>query len=420
MPDLRRTLHLIGPLADDGLLHLRARWRQQALTLLGIIWGATAVILLLSIGAGFYAFIDLGFKKTGDRHVIAAGQFTSTEMGGARPGRKIALEREDLERAQASTPTALRIGAQFQRGSVTARSPQRTRTTVIAAVTPEIQWIKIHAIERGRYIDTDDDRTHRRVAVLGANLVPIFYGDGDPLGQTIQIDGQPFEVVGSLRYKGAQLVTNNGLHDDMIFIPMGAAQRLFDTGDVVGALLAEPHRIDETEQMKAEIRAAIGARHRLDPSDEQAVDFFAMREAMDPMLILGTGLEILLGAIGTVILAMAGAGLANLMIATVNQRRVEFAVRRACGARRSDLVLQLLAETMVVVLAGGALGAAIAWGILAILNSLTLPPMMPVPRIESSVVITTVLVLMGVGLVSGIAPARAASRVDPASALRAL
>jgi putative ABC transport system permease protein len=420
LPDLRRTLRLIGPLADDGLLQLRARWRQQALTLLGIVWGSSAVILLLSIGAGFYGFIDLGFKKTGDRHLIAHGQFTSTEMGGTRPGRKIALEREDLERLRASAPSAALVGAQFQRGSISARTAQYTRTTVVAAVTPEIQRIKVHTIERGRYVDEDDDRSGRRVAVLGANLVPIFYGAEDPLGQTIHVHGRPFLVVGTLRQKGAQLVTNRGLHDDMIFIPMRAGQRLFGMGDEVGSILAEPYRVDETGLMQAEFRELVGARHHLDPDDEQAVDFFAMRDAMRPMLTLGIGLEVLLGAVGTVILFMAGAGLANLMVATVNQRRIEFAVRRACGARRSDLVLQLLVETLVVVLTGGVLGAAIAWALLAILNSLSLPPMIPVPRIATSVVVTTVLVLMGVGVVSGIAPARAASRVDPATALRAL
>ena len=417
-PDPARALGLFPSLAGDGVAELRAGWRQQVLTLLGIVWGAAAVILLLSIGAGFYSFIDLGFKKTGDRYVAVRGQFTSTEMGGARPGREIQLERADLERLRASVPSARLIGARFSRGGIAARTPLKTRSTVVGAVTPEIRKIQVHRIESGRFIDAEDDHWARRVAVLGANLVPIFFGDGDPLGQTIQVDGHPFIVIGTLRQKGNQLVTNNGLHDDMIFIPMSAGQRVFDVGDRVGTILADPHRVDETEQLKTEMLAVLRKFHRIAPEDDQAIDVYSMQEGQRPMKRLGIGLEILLGFVGTVILAMAGAGVANLMIAVVNQRRVELAMRRACGARRGDLQLQLLVETLVVVLAGGAIGAAIAVGLLTAIAQLPMPPFIPVPRLSPSVVVTTVLVLVGVGVVSGLAPARLASRVDPATAMR--
>ena len=417
MPDLRRTLRLLGPLADEGFVQLRAAWRRQALTLLGIVWGVAVVILLLSLGAGFYQFIDLGFKKTGDRYIDIHGQFTSTELGGARPGRKILLENEDLRRIRAGVPSARRIGAMYQR-SVAARTRLRTRSTVVCTNTPEVGRIKVHRIATGRYFDESDDRERRRVAVLGANLVPIFFGAGDPLGQTIQIDGHPFRVIGTLRWKGEQLMTNNGKHDDMIFIPLGAGQRLFDLDHAVGSVLVEPHRIDETEALKTELHRVLWDHHRLAPEEDQAIQIQSTREVMDPMLNMGIGLELLLGFVGTLILAMAGAGVANLMIAIVNQRRTELAMRRAFGARRGDLVLQLLVETLVVVLAGGLLGAAISCGLLFVLSLFPAPDFLPIPRLSTSVVVTTVLVLLAVGVVSGVAPARLASRVDPAAAMR--
>ena len=417
MPDLRRTLRLLGPLADEGLVQLSAAWRSQALTLLGIVWGVAVVILLLSLGAGFYQFIDLGFKKTGDRYIEVYGQFTSTELGGARPGRKIQLENEDLRRIRAGAPSARRVGAQFQR-AVGARTLQRTRNTVVSANTSEVGQIKGHRIATGRYFDEGDERERRRVAVLGANLAPIFFGTQDPLGRTIQIEGRPFRVIGTLLWKGEQLVTNNGKHDDMIFIPLGAGQRLFHLDDAVGSVLVEPHRIDESDALKAELRTVLWDRHRLAPEEDQAIQILAMRDIMDPMLRMGIGLEILLGFVGTLILAMAGAGVANLMIAIVNQRRNELAMRRAFGARRSDLVLQLLVETLVVVLAGGVLGATIACSLLFVVGLFPAPAFMPVPRLSASVVVTTVGVLLAVGVASGVAPARLASRVDPAAAMR--
>jgi ABC-type antimicrobial peptide transport system permease subunit len=180
LPDLGRPLRLLAPLADEALTQLRAGWRQQVLTLLGIVWGAAVVILLLSLGAGFYQFIDLGFKKTGDRYTSVDASFTSTEQGGARPGRKIVLEREDVERIRASAPAAGLVGAQYQRASV-ARTPRRTRSTVVCAATPDVRRIKVHQVERGRYFDDADDAAGRLVAVLGANLVETFFVVDDPV-----------------------------------------------------------------------------------------------------------------------------------------------------------------------------------------------------------------------------------------------
>ncbi len=418
MPEASRALRLLWPLAEDGLAQLRAQWRQHALTLVGIIWGAAAVVLLLSYGAGFYSLLDVGFKKTGDRYVVAWGRHTTTEMGGARPGRPIYLERDDLDRLRASAPSARYVAAEFQRGAVAARTPHRTRTAVLSAGTPDLQWIKVHRVQQGRFYDERDDLERRSFAVLGADLPAIYFADGQALGRTIHIEGWPFEVIGVLRKKGNQFVTNNGLHDEMIFIPMGRAQRLFDMGDQVGSLLANAYRRDEAAQVEVELRAAIVPFHRIDPDDEGALGVMSLPQLTHSFMQIAIGLELLLGFIGTVMLAMAGVGVANLMIAAVHQRRAELAMRRACGARSGDLTLQLLVETLVVVLAGGALGvaagASLAWAI----SLLPLPDMLPSPRVSPHVLVTSFSLLVAIGLVAGIAPARIASSVDPAAALR--
>ena len=418
MPEASRALHLLWPLCEDGLAQLRAQWRQHALTLVGIVWGAAAVVLLLSYGAGFYSLLDVGFKKTGDRYVAAWGRYTTTELGGARPGRPIVLERDDLDRVRAGTPSARYVAAEFQRGAVAARTPHRTRTAVLSAATPALQWIKVHRVERGRFYDERDDLQRRSVAVLGADLPEIFFADGRALGRTIHVEGWPFEVIGVLRKKGNQFVTNNGLHDEMIFIPMGRAQRLFDMGDGVGSLLVDAWRRDEAPQVETELRAAIAPFHRIDPDDEEALGVMSLPRLTSTFMQIGIGLELLLGGIGTLMLAMAGVGVANLMIASVHQRRTELAVRRACGARSGDVTLQLGVETLVVVLAGGALGVTTGAGLAWAISLLPLPDMLPSPRVSPHVLLTSFGVLVAVGLIAGIAPGRAASSVDPAAALR--
>lgn len=417
---LRRTLRLLAPVLEDAWAELREDWRSHALTLAGIVWGAAAVVLLLALGTGFNRFLDFGVEKTGDRWISVDNQYATSESGGARPGRPVVFTLDDLERIRAGVPSAAAVAGEFQDGLVAAETPRRTRATVVSAAEPELARIQNHRVARGRYLEADDEHLGRRVAVLGANLPEIFFGEAEPLGHTIQLAGEPYRVVGVLARKGLQFFTNWDLHDNMVFVPLRAGQRSFGRGDEVDHILVNPRRRDEVEAVRREVRAALYPFHHLDPSDLEAVRFDAIPDFMEPIDNVGWALQVLLGFVGSVTLAMGGVGVANLMIALVNRRRRELAVRRACGARRSDLTLQLLAESVVVVVAAGGLGVALGAGAALALGLAPLPPDFPPPQISAGVLVTTFAVLVGIGLAAGVAPGRIASRVDPAAALRAV
>jgi putative ABC transport system permease protein len=225
-------------------------------------------------------------------------------------------------------------------------------------------------------------------------------------------------VIGVLERKGPQLVMNNALHDDMVFVPLAAAQRAFDLGDRTHGLLANPRRRDAIDAMHAQIRAALWPAHHIRPDDDEAVKLQSVTEFTAGVTAIAVGLRVILGLVGAGTLALAGVGVANLMIALVSRRRMELAVRRACGARRADVVLQILIETVVVVVTGGAAGVLLGAGIATGIGALPLPPMIPVPRVSPVVVVTTFAVLAATGAAAGVAPARLASRVDPGVALR--
>jgi len=418
VPDVARTWRLLGPLVGDAVAQLRAQWRGHALTLIGLIWGAAAVVLLLSIGAGFNQFLDLGVAKTGDRYVMVWGEYTTTESGGARPGRPIRLDVDDLERVRAGTPSAARVGAAIERFGIAVETPRKTRSGVVAAVTPEIGTIQAHVVARGRFIDAEDERLVRHVAVIGANLAPIFFGDEDPLGRTLQLEGTPFEVVGLLAAKGFQLMSNYDLHDNMVFVPLATGRILFGTGRHLQRLYLDPLRLEDEPSLRQEVLAALRPAHHVEASDAEAIRSMSVLEVMAPTRRIGFGLQLMLGFIGSVTLAMSAVGVANLMIALVQERRMELAMRRACGARRSDLVLQLLVETVVVVLAGGLLGIAFGLAGVGLLGLFPLSPEMPSATVSPAVVATTFFVLSAIGLAAGIVPARIASQVDPAAAMR--
>jgi putative ABC transport system permease protein len=414
----RRTLTLLGPLLDDARLQLAADWRRHLLTLAGVVWGSAAVVFLLSVGAGFYSFIDSGFKKTGDRHTVITGEYTTSDSGGARPGRRIALARDDLDRLRAGVPSAQIIAAEVTRATAVVRSAHRTRSTVVSGATPSLRDVQELHIGRGRFLDDEDERRARPVAVIGANLAEVFFAGEDPLGRSLRIEGKPFRVVGVLAHKGSQLMVNWALHDDMVFIPLRASRRVFGQRDRLDVAYAKPRRLDDIAAMQTEVRAALAPAHHVAVADDEAIQLRSVTDFTESFRKIGAGLEILLGFIGTVALAMAGVGVANLMIAIVTDRRVELAVRRACGARRRDLLLQLIVETLVVVLAGGAIGVLLGLGMAAGIGMLPLPEAIPAPRVSTSVLLTTFAVLTGVGVLAGIVPARLASRVDPAAAMR--
>jgi putative ABC transport system permease protein len=408
---------MLPPVVADGVAALRDAWRSQMLTLIGLVWGSAAVVLLLSFGVGFTEFLDLGVEKTGDRWTVVQGEYTTAETGGRRPGRRVGLTADDLERIRAGVPSALRAAGEILEAA-SVETPHRTRATVVSAASPEVREIRNHAIGRGRYYDASDERIGRRVAVIGAELEGILFADANGLGRSLQIDGIPFQVVGVLAPKGFQLMTNMDLHDRMIFIPLAAGRKLFRGRKEVDHIYVEPRRIDEGDRMQTEIRAALWPLHSLDPEESEAIRFESVPEIMRPVRKVFIALQVLLGVVGTVTLAMSGVSVANLMIAVVEGRRRELAMRRACGARHGDLLLQLMVETLVVVGLGGALGVAIALLITALLGQAPLPPALPAPRVSANVLLTTFVVLTAVGLSAGIAPSRIAARVDPSTALR--
>jgi putative ABC transport system permease protein len=415
---LRRWLVLLPVLLDDACAQLRADARRHLLTLAGIVWGSAAVIFLLATGAGFYEFLDTGFKKTGDRHTFIYGEYTTSESRGARPGRRIVLTREDVERLEASVPSAAVVAAEVIRATEPVRSAARTRSTVVSAGTPGLQYVQELHVGRGRFFDGEDDRLGRPVAVLGASLGPIFFGDRDALGQTLRIAGHPFEVIGILKKKGQQLAVNAGLHDDTVFIPLGAGNSAFGHRRAIDVVYANPRRLEDIPAMHAELRATLAPWHHIAPGDVEAVRLQSMTDFVEPFRRIGWGLQVLLGLIGTVALAMAGVGVANLMLAIVNDRRMEMAVRRACGAHRGDVLVQLLAETLVVVLAGGLIGIGLGVALALGISFAPLPEGIPTPRLSMSALLTTFSVLVVLALLAGLLPARLASRVDPSLAMR--
>jgi putative ABC transport system permease protein len=407
----------LAPLGAEAINQLRANWRSHALTLSGIVWGAAAVILLLALGVGFDDFLDMGLEKSGGRWITLEPGFTTAASGGRRPGRLIHFDDEDLARLRAGVSSASAIAGESQY-LLSVETPARVRASTVSAASPELGKIQKHRVARGRYLSAEDEIEGRRVAALGANLAQFFFGNDDPLGQRLQIGGVPFEVIGVLERKGLQFVVHREPHDWMIFVPLSAGRRAVAKTDEIKRIYLNPWSIADEPALRAEARDTIARLHHLFPDDREAIRVLSIPEMSEPIRKIILATHVALGLIGTVMLAMAGIGLANLMTALIHERSREFAMRRACGARRSDIVLQLLGESTIVALIGGGVGVALALLALVALDALPLPPEIPRPRVSPSVLVTTFTILVATGLATGVLPARLAARVDPSAALR--
>jgi putative ABC transport system permease protein len=328
----------------------------------------------------------------------------------------VTFELDDVEALRASARRVELLSAEnFSFSHVRYRSTGRI--VDVRGVEPVIQKLRGVSLVAGRFISPDDVKFRRRVAVIGQTARQRLLGPRPVLGERITIDGRSFEIVGLLERVGAQLSRNRTLLDEQVWVPITSLMTLHGS-EVVHNIVARPYHRDQNAALKREVRAILARRVHVSPTDEEAVyvlslidflsGFDAMHEFMKTFLFLL--------AAGT--LSIGGIGVMNMMLVSVNERRREIGLRLAVGARRSQVVGQFLIETLVICLVGGAAGLALGLGGCALLG-LVPGELVPRPHIVPEVVVLAIIATTLVGVISGIGPAWAAARVDPAESLRA-
>ena len=403
---------------------LRRNLTRSMLTMMGIVWGIAAVTLLLSYGSGFRTLMVRTFQNFGKTVVVMFPGQTSEQVGGERAGKRIRLELPDLEAAQIESTLVRKVCPETIR-----RVPVTYIDRVVSAntrgVCPEYGTIRSQVPTEGRWLSQEDSAERRRVVFLGGWLRQKLFSGRPALGETVSIQGVRFTVIGVMDKK-MQFGNYHGPDDRSAFIPYTTAGDLWNTRYASYAIV-EPVGPMFEEKAEAQFRAAIAKRQGFSPSDKRALGGFGtstMRPIIDGLTI---GLQVLLMFIGALTLAIGGIGLMNILLVSVNERTREIGLRRALGARKLHIALQFLAEALALTIAGGIVGIVLSYAIVWWLPPI---PMLGalfddtsgkgdlVMRIEPLTVAISAVVLMLVGVVSGLAPAVRAARLDPAEALR--
>jgi putative ABC transport system permease protein len=373
---------------------------RSALTMLGVVIGVAAVVVLVALGAGAKHEVEQQVEGLGSNIIIVVpGKF---ELGSAPTISRLTLD--DVNLLGRVVGDERRVAVSVASGETVSVGRRQTFVTV-NGVNENVPNVFDRPLARGEYITASDVDTRRRVAVLGSTVVRRVFGDVDPLGRQVSIAGVRFRVIGVFAPVGSTFGVDR---DTEVHIPVTAAQRLFGV-DRIDALAVKAPRADDVEPLQGKLTAAL--------RDKYAGEEFS---AVTQTQILGTIgrilglLTLVLAAIAAISLLVGGVGVSNIMLVSVRERTREIGLRKALGARQRDILLQFLIEAVLLCVVGGLIGIGLGVG-----SSLLVAAVSPLPAViawwSPALAFT---VSAAVGVFFGVAPARRAGRLDPVVALR--
>ncbi len=399
-----------------SLKALRVNALRSVLTTLGIIIGVSAVIVMVSVGAGAEAQVERLISSLGSNLIIVLpGAMTS---GGVRLGHgtRLTLTEDDAWAIQRDIPE-VQVAAPSVRGVGQVIYGNLNWSTAVYGVTPEYLVAREWEVTLGRAFSPGEVKRTAKVALAGKTVVENLFSGRNPVGEIIRIRRVPFEVIGILGEKGQTPMGRD--QDDVILIPLTTAKRRVLGGSQVrqksvGAISVKVRQAGLVSEAERAIRALLRQRHRLRQGQED--DFFLRNLSQ----ILETGakssrtMSLLLAAVASVSLVVGGIGIMNIMLVSVTERTREIGLHMAVGARRRDVLVQFLIESVALSILGGVIGACLGIGVsVAIALSGDWPLI-----VEVRSVLLALAFAAAVGVFFGYYPARKAASLDPIEALR--
>ena len=393
---------------------LRVNLMRSFLTMLGIMIGIGAVIIMVAVGTGATKQISDQIATMGSNLLLILPG--STTSGGIRGGMgsQPTLTIEDIKAIRAECPAVLRVAPEL-RGTAQMVAGNMNWSTELMGTTPDFLLIREWKLASGRDMTAADVDTGQKVCILGQTVATSLFGDEDPTGKQVRIKGVPFLVIGLLEAKGRSAQGSD--QDDVVFMPFSTAQRKI-LGNAfpgtVGPTLVQAASQGKLAQAETEINALLDQRHHMSATKERDFNVRNLSELLAVSQQSAKTMSMLLGAVASISLLVGGIGIMNIMLVSVTERTREIGIRMAIGAKERDILLQFLAEAVLLTMLGGFIGILLGVGgaflISQFLGWATL--------ISSQSIVLAVVFSSAIGIFFGFYPARKAAALNPIDALR--
>jgi putative ABC transport system permease protein len=402
---------------SEFILDLRAQKLRVFLTVFGITWGTVAIIVLIAFGVGFKTQLTANMHGIGESISIMFPGKTTKAFEGFGPGRRISFLEEDARLISSQVSDVAAISPEYIRRRVPVHVGVNILNPAITGIYPIYGEMRNIIPERGgRFIDDLDLKERRRVVMVGDKVKEFLFGETEAVGKVIYVGAVPFTVIGVMQKK-TQNSSYNSRDKDRIFIPASTFSSVF--GEIhLSNIIFQPKDPTRAEEVDTQVREVLGKRYRFDPTDKDAVWIWDTNAFDKFLFYFFLAFNIFMGLIGSFTLAVGGIGVANIMYIVVQERIKEIGIKRAVGAKRSNILFQFFMETFFIIAIGSSIGFGIAYGIIQLMKLMPIQEFVGTPVLSIEVTAATIFVLSVIGFTAGLMPARRAANLDVVECLR--
>ena len=396
-----------------ALASLRAHKLRSVLTLLGVIFGVMTVVAVASVieGANKYIAEKIADMGSNTLSIEKFGIITSFEEFLEANRRNKDLTLDDVRYLREHITLATSVGASGRASTEVKYGNERMTRISVRGVSASMTYIDTVQPEFGRYISDMEEERSRHVAMIGADVADRLYGRREVLGQEIKIEGLPFEIIGVAKAQGSVF---GQPQDEFVVIPVTTYQKIWGARRSLSISVKGPENARFVD-LQDQVRMLMRTRHKLNYSDKDTFGIVTA-DAINDLFKSLTGViaTVALG-VTSISLVVGGIVIMNIMLVAVTERTREIGIRKSLGARRKDILLQFMIESVVLSAFGGLIGLGIAYGVKwALVKFTPIPASMPLWAVAMALIVSS-----ATGAIFGIYPAWKAARLDPIVALRA-